>query len=632
MKLVVSETKTKMNSKKVSFKFLLQITAIAALSVFGLAKVHSAYASTSVCFSAVSGVDSSERSGACGNPPYSGSNSASVNVFNIGAAGGESMNWQVETGTIPSWLNVINQSGTSVSPGGITPSTPPPVFSVNTSNLSSTSATVVFDGCSILPDAQPCDAATKTAGTDFVTVTYSILSPCTINSFSADSTSIPYNTSTNLNWSVSSMCTSASINSSPVSPLNGSVALNGSQSTGNLTQNTQFTLCATGTYQSPACQPLPVNVGNPPPPASCVISVNSIYNGSSGNPPGNPYTYVITSNSAGSPASGSGSQSFTKAADNQTWTIAYTGGISSGVQYTGVDSNTPNSQSCSSSGGNITFTLDFVSSVSAPSNPIDTNNSCGAINLAWSAGQGADSYDIFRNGTQIVSHYAGTSYTDSSVAVGTAYTYTIRSYNQYGGNSGSVTFGPSPITASACEVNLSTSDKLLEAVQGQTYPYNSCVNSQGGNTSTINAGNTVTFRIDVCNTGTSTAQNVTVTDVLDSTYNHLTYAPGSSDTSPNSTSPGPGSGEQTLVWNLGNIGPGQNQTVIITAQTATTGSSAPTLPFSNTANISYTSTGSTSSMGGCVGSYANSSAPCSVTYNSLFQNGAKLPTQQEIAP
>jgi uncharacterized repeat protein (TIGR01451 family) len=628
MKLVVSETKTKMNSKKVSFKFLLQILAIAALSVFGLARVHSANASTSVCFSASSGVDSSssERSGACGSPPYSGSNSVSVNVFNSGSANGESMNWQV-TSSVPSWLTISKPNDEGI-PGQGT-STPEPIFSVGVPSnlpLGDNTAIITFDACSILPGTSSCNPADKTAGTDSVTVTYSILGSCVINSFSADSTSILYNTSTNLHWSVSSMCTSASINSSVV-------ALNGSQSTGNLTQNTQFLLCATGPYQSgPNCENLTVDVGNPPPPASCVISVNSIYNGSSGNPPGNPYTYVITSNSVGSPASGSGAQSFTEAADNQTWTIAYTGGVSSGVQYTGVDSNTPNSQSCPSSGGNITFTLDFVSSVSAPSNPIDTNNSCGAINLAWSAGQGADSYDIFRNGTQIASHYAGTSYTDSTVAVGTAYTYTIRSYNQYGGNSGSVTFGPSPITASACEVNLSTSDKLLEAVQGQTYPYNSCVNSQGGNTSTINAGNTVTFRIDVCNTGTSTAQNVTVTDVLDSTYNHLTYAPGSSDTSPNSTSPGPGSGEQTLVWNLGNIGSGQNKTVIVTAQTATTGSSAPTLPFSNTANISYTSTGSTSSMGGCVGSYANSSAPCSVTYNSLFQNGAKLPSQQEIAP
>jgi len=615
-----------MNSKKVSFKFLLQILAITALSIFGLAKVHSAYASTSVCFSAISGVDSSERSGTCGNPPYSGGNSLSVNVFNNGDPNGETMNWQVVS-SVPSWLNISKPNDLNGNIPGQGTSTPEPIFSVTTSNPSSPlTATITFDACSNIPSGTiPCNPTDLTAGQDSVTVTYSILSPCTINSFTADSTSIPYNTSTNLNWSVSSMCTSASINSSPV-------ALNGSQSTGNLTQNTQFTLCATGTYQSPACQPLTVNVGNPPPPASCVISVNSIYNGSSGNPPGNPYTYVITSNSAGSPASGSGSQSFTKAADNQTWTIAYIGGISSGVQYTGVDSSTPNSQSCPSSGGTITFTLDFVSSVSAPSNPIDANNSCGAISLAWSAGQGADSYDIFRNGTQIASHYAGTSYNDSSVAVGTAYTYTIRSYSQYGGNSGSVTFGPSPIAASACEVNLSTSDKLLERVQGQIYPYNSCVNSQSGNTSTINAGNTVTFRIDVCNTGTSTAQNVTVTDVIDSTYNHLTYAPGSSDTRPSGTNPGPGSGEETVIWNLGNIGPGQNQTIIVTAQTATSGSSAPTLPFSNTANISYTSTGSTSNMGGCVGSYANSSAPCSVTYNSLFQNGAKLPTQQEIAP
>lgn len=732
MKLKVSETKikTKMNSKGFSLKSVLQISAIAAVSIFGLATINSAHAAANVCFSAVAGFPASIKSQtdgtvAPGHPAscatggnYTFTTGQSANVFNTGASGGEALNWQVDQNTVPAWLTVgpspYPASGTNVPPGGATASTPPPVFTVNSAGLPANDSTptvvsVTFNGQSVLPNG----GGTVSAGTDTVTVNYWVLNPCSIISFNADSTSIPVNSATNLNWTTSAACTSATLNGS-------SVALNGSQSTGNLARTTSYTFCARGTYQSAGCQTVFINVtsactlsasaspvsvafNNPStlswtssgctnitvtsvvpsdgttfnatalavPNGSvgtgnlsasqtynfsasgpggtatatvsvsvggaCVINVNAKYNGASGNPPGNPYNYTITSGSSGSPINSSEQQTFSEPADNQTWTIAYTGGVSAGISYNGLDSSTPNSQSCAITGGTMTFTLDFSTSVGPPSNAVDSNTACGIIALSWVAGSNATSYDIYRtdsssNTVEIADKYAGISYNDSSGASGASYTYSIISYSPFG-TSSSVTFSPSPIVVIPCEVNLSTSSKQLESVQGQTFPYASCVSSQGGTAPTISTSNLLEFRIDVCNTGNIAAQSVTVSDVIDLNSNHLMYIPGGGSTPPASATAGPGPGQETVVWNLGIINPGQNQTITIFASTNAAGSTATQLRLLNKANIYYTTSGSSVSAGGCVGSFANAGNPCTVIYGPVpFYNGANLPTQHEITP
>jgi uncharacterized repeat protein (TIGR01451 family) len=171
-------------------------------------------------------------------------------------------------------------------------------------------------------------------------------------------------------------------------------------------------------------------------------------------------------------------------------------------------------------------------------------------------------------------------------------------------------------------------------VQGQIFPYSSCVNSQGGTAPTISTGNILEFRIDVCNTGNIAAKNVSITDIIDANSNHLlTYNPYGGGTPPASVTAGPGPGQETMVWNLGTINPGQNQTITLFAQTTAAGSIATQLRLLNSANIYYTTTGSSVSAGGCVGSFSNSSTPCTVTYGPVpFYNGANLPTQQEVTP
>lgn len=737
-----------MNSKRVSLKSVLQITAVAVISIFGLAKMNSAHAAANVCFSAVTGYDGTNSTTdsrradtqphplSCNTPSgYSNSNSQTVKIVNNNSTFGESLNWSIENPltSIPSWLHITNQDNTTSNlinaplppddnnppfdgesnpPGpGTNPSSP--VFSVNTANLPANDTTpiqayITFGGYSNTPTGPVL------TNTDTVTVNYYVLNPCSINNFSASSTNIPVNTSTTLNWSTSAACTSVTLNVS-------SVALNGSQSTGNLSNTASYTLCARGTYQSAGCQTIFINVtsncaitasanplsvaynspstlswtsggctsitvtssvpsdgttfnatalavpngsvgtGNlttsqtytfnatgPSGPASavvsvsvggaCLVSVNSKYNGASGNPPGNPYNYTITSGSSGSPINSSGQQVFNEPADNQTWTIAYIGGVSAGISYIGLDSSTPNSQSCPITGGTITFTLNFATSIGPPSNAVDSNSACGVIGLSWTAGSNATAYNIYRtdssnNTVEIASQYSGTSYNDSSGASGTPYTYTIRSYSQFG-TSAPVTFSPSPISIIPCEVDLSTSSKQLESVQGQIFPYSSCVNSQGGTAPTISTGNILEFRIDVCNTGNIAAKNVSITDIIDANSNHLlTYNPYGGGTPPASVTAGPGPGQETMVWNLGTINPGQNQTITLFAQTTAAGSIATQLRLLNSANIYYTTTGSSVSAGGCVGSFSNSSTPCTVTYGPVpFYNGANLPTQQEVTP
>jgi chitodextrinase len=71
---------------------------------------------------------------------------------------------------------------------------------------------------------------------------------------------------------------------------------------------------------------------------------------------------------------------------------------------------------------------------SAPTNPHVTGTTGGSIALGWTASTdnvGVAAYDVYRDGTRVGSA-AGTAYTDSGLAAGTSYTYTVRTRDAAG--------------------------------------------------------------------------------------------------------------------------------------------------------------------------------------------------------
>jgi N-acetylneuraminic acid mutarotase len=134
----------------------------------------------------------------------------------VSSGGSSSLKW-VTTGCM---TNLVTQGSTSVI------SSPLPSGSVSTGPLSVTKTyTLTAVG----------DANSATA---YTTVTVGTPSVCSINSFIANPISIAYNTASVLSWATQN-CTNASI-----SPTITTVPVNGSISTGNLTQTTVFTLTA----------------------------------------------------------------------------------------------------------------------------------------------------------------------------------------------------------------------------------------------------------------------------------------------------------------------------------------------------------------------------------------------------
>lgn len=73
-----------------------------------------------------------------------------------------------------------------------------------------------------------------------------------------------------------------------------------------------------------------------------------------------------------------------------------------------------------------------VTGLSPPGNFGATAVGSTFVTLAWTAAAGADHYEITRNGVTINSNVTGTTFTDSNLPPGTAYTYGIRSVNSSG--------------------------------------------------------------------------------------------------------------------------------------------------------------------------------------------------------
>ncbi len=277
-------------------------------------------------------------------------------------------------------------------------------------------------------------------------------------------------------------------------------------------------------------------------------------------------------------------------------------------------------------------------SVGTPVNPTSVNTTgnsavaCNTILLTWGAGTNANSYDIFRNGTQIASHFAGTSYTDSTATSGTSYAYTISSFSTVYGNSSTVPFVPSSIQSAACQVNLQLSDELINKVNWQPYPYTSaCAGTQTGTASPINNGEIVDLLVDICNNGSLAAQNVVLTSSFDAAVSHTEFA---CCHTMYTTKTGDGNAS-TVTWNLGTIAPNAHATVYIYMYPYVITNQIQTLQrFINSSSITYTSANGNIAPAGCVGNYANAASACVVSTGYVpfnVQNGSNA-TQQEVQP
>ena len=108
-------------------------------------------------------------------------------------------------------------------------------------------------------------------------------------------------------------------------------------------------------------------------------------------------------------------------------------GVSPGTEYTyyvrarnGLGSRDSNSTaatapSCGSIPGSFTLTL-------TP----ECDQSTSRVRLSWTAAPNATSYDVYRNGALLFSNLTGTQFLNTSVAAGTAYSYSVKAKNGFG--------------------------------------------------------------------------------------------------------------------------------------------------------------------------------------------------------
>lgn len=130
----------------------------------------------------------------------------------------------------------------------------------------------------------------------------------------------------------------------------------------------------------------------------------------------------------------------------------------------------------------ITAVSPDTSAPTVPANVMATPQSVSAVNVTWTASAdnvGVAGYKIFRNGGQVGTS-ATTSYTDSGLAAGTTYSYTVSAYDGAGNNSAqsspaavATTFSPVDIAVAKQQGNgedVVVAGKVVTAIFG-TYFY-----------------------------------------------------------------------------------------------------------------------------------------------------------------
>ena len=288
----------------------------------------------------------------------------------------------------------------------------------------------------------------------------------------------------------------------------------------------------------------------------------------------------------------------------------------------------------------VRVNIDNNGPLAAPTAPVATNSggasgNCNVVYLNWNTGVGATGYDVYRNGTQILTNYSGLSYTDNAVTPGTSYTYTIDSYRANGNKTSSqATFSNTPIIPNRCVADFSTSDKVITALNGNAQPYTStCVANGSGTTATIKNGDTLSFQLDLCNTGSVPALSVSVKDTLvQNLQNPRNYKINGVTTTPTISG-------NTITFNVGTINNGSTTLITFDADVPSSlGSTQALQRLENDGDITYTTAyilpgDVAGGNGNCKSSFNNSATACHISTGLVvFYNGLKTPTQKEFNP
>jgi uncharacterized repeat protein (TIGR01451 family) len=535
-----------------------------------------------------------------------------VQIFSTGTPGSAAISsW--ETGDNASWLSATPGSGsiTSGSTGNV-------AIRPNTNNLTPTTynTTIKFSGKN----------AGATTDTVIVDVRYLVTDSCAITDFHANPGEVGYGGSSDLIWTLAGNCSSVKLNGGKFN----NTDVTSPQNSGPLQANTAYTLTATGSDGVSDERTIVVLVkgGN-----LCSITVNAEYDGVVTTPPGSAYTFTL---SGPETINGSGPNTYEKPASAQNWIIMYKGGTS--ATFAGYNQQ---SQSCSTPGGIITFTLKFTSSTPPPVDPPIASNTavCDNIRLTWTAMTGASSYKLYRstvsndaNPALLKDGLTGLQWDDNTAQPATTYYYWL-SVVYPTGESAKVKATPaSGITVKPCGANFDTSNKIILKVNGKDYKVNSAcrIPNQDGVVSSIKKGDRLTLAINICNTGTVDATNVVVRDPLNGT--NLTLADRSSikfnGTSGTYTESG-----NVFTFNLGTVKAGKNVGIEFDVLvTPPSDSTQKLLRLRNIGEMIY-STSLSADNGGCSGKGTDAAHPCRLdTGYIVFSNGLKSPEQIEVNP
>gem|GEM_PF-6332164 len=197
-------------------------------------------------------------------------------------------------------------------------------------------------------------------------------------------------------------------------------------------------------------------------------------------------------------------------------------GPSNAGQATGVLGTTQTyTITCTNGGLSVTDTATInvfngsPPSVIADNYNSDSNVQCGQVKISWTAGAGASTYRVFRNTDSnptgsvevTTSDISATTFTDTTVPQPFTqnYYYFVKSRDA-SGNYSNYSAPTSAIAPVVCGVILSTSDIDVIAVNHNTVstplPCSTQTESFTTNTALILSGDVVTFRVNICNTGT----------------------------------------------------------------------------------------------------------------------------------
>ena len=170
----------------------------------------------------------------------------------------------------------------------------------------------------------------------------------------------------------------------------------------------------------------------------------------------------------------------------------------------------------------VTYKVD-TAGISNPSQVTASAVACSVITISWQPGRNATAYRLYKNtvnslpAVPYADSLSSTSYVDTNVTMGAKYFYWVQSIGSTGATPADVNSFDGA-TPSACQADLSPSDKNLQAINGVSQPHDDCDYNQfqgAPQSKTLKNGDILTFNINLCNLkGSNDATAVIVTDNL----------------------------------------------------------------------------------------------------------------------